>query len=95
MSETTKTESKAAKAKASKKAKVAKAPKAKREKVPAADLMTFAVRMPKTDSAAFHEAAGPGKASKYARLVLAAFANADDTAFRAALKEAKEARAQA
>jgi hypothetical protein len=89
----TKTETKAAKAtKTAKKAKAPKVEKPKREKIPAADLMTFAVRIPKSDSAAFHKAAGPGRASQVARRLLVAFANGDENAFRAAVKEANDAR---
>jgi hypothetical protein len=89
----TKTETKAAKAtKSTKKAKAPKAEKPKRETIPAADLMTFAVRIPKSDSAAFHKAAGPGKASQVARRLLVAFANGDEGEFRAVVKEANEVR---
>lgn len=96
---TKRTKKPAAKSKAAKPAgtknqeKVAKtkAPKPKREKVVKDDFVTFAVRLPKADAAAFHKAAGPAKGSHVARLLLVAFAKSDDTAFRAAVKEAREA----
>lgn len=90
------TKNKATKKKATPKTKADAAPetkaaKPKREKLPAAELMTFAVRLPKADSAKFHEAAGPGKASNVARRLLVAFANADESEFKAIVKDAREA----
>lgn len=72
----------------SKSQKTEKAPKAKREKVDQGDLMTFAVRLPKAESAAFHEAAGPGRASKVARALFAAFVAGDAAAFKSIVTEA-------
>jgi hypothetical protein len=86
---TTRSKKKSAKAQAAKKAAT---PKAKREKIPAENLMTFAVRLPKSDSAAFHAAAGAGRASKVARRLLVAFATEDEAAFRAVVEETRERR---
>ena len=69
--------------------KAARAPKPKAAKAPTGDLVTFAVRLPRTDAAAFHKAAGPAGGSKFARRIMNAFAQADESAFRAALKDAK------
>lgn len=49
------------------------------------DLCTFAIRIPKAESAAIHKAAGPGGATKWARAILAAAAKGDVEAVRAAL----------
>ena len=53
---------------------------------------TFALKMPVPEREAFHKAAGPAGASRFARVVLVAFANEDEGAFKAAIKEAREAR---
>ena len=53
---------------------------------------TFALKMPVPEREAFHKAAGPASASRFARTVLVAFANEDETAFKTAIKEAREAR---
>jgi hypothetical protein len=57
-----------------------KAPKA--PKVPAGDLMTFAIRLPKSESAAFHKKAGPGKASVTSRALISAYVAGDEKAFK-------------
>ncbi len=92
MSEQTQTKStkkKVAKAKAEKKAKAAPK-KAKREKEE--NLVVFAHRMTLQEREAFHVAAGPARASKVARQLAVAFTNEDEAAFRALVKEAREAR---
>lgn len=63
-----------------KKAGAPKAPKAKE-----ANLMTFAFRLTKDESAAIHKAAGPGKASEFARSILAAAAKGDVATIRGIL----------
>jgi hypothetical protein len=88
MSETKKTETKA-----TKKSKSSKVPKPKREKAPKEDLCVFALRMTGAERAKLHEAAGPGGATRLARAVLIAASNEDESAFKSAIKEAKEARA--
>ncbi len=77
--------------KASKKsAKPAKEPKSRKEKEAT---RTFAIRITNAELAAIHKAAGPRNATRFIRQVVAAFANEDEGAFRAALKDAREARA--
>ena len=53
---------------------------------------TFALKMPVAEREAFHKAAGPARASRFARAVLVAFATGDDAAFKAVVKEARESR---
>ena len=91
---------KSAKAKtAAPKTKPPKAAKSKREKKPKAPREsrdgwgTFALRLPVPERDAFHAAAGPSAASRFARTVLVAFANEDEVAFKAALAEARKLRA--
>jgi len=74
-----------------KKTKPAKEPKAK-EKAPKEDLVVFACRVAEAERKAFHEATGPSGASRFARKLMAVFAAEDEAAFRALLKEAREAR---
>ena len=84
----TATKKKAAK-KAAKKAKAT----AKRIRPAKEDgLVVFAHRMSLEEREAFHTAAGPAKASKVARALAVAFTNGDEAAFRALVKEAREAR---
>lgn len=54
---------------------------------------TFALKMPVPEREAFHKAAGPAGASRFARTVLVAFANEDEAAFKAALVESRKLRA--
>lgn len=54
---------------------------------------TFALKMPVPEREAFHKAAGPAGASRFARVVLVAFANEDEAAFKTALAEARKLRA--
>ena len=56
------------------------------------DLCTFAIRIPVAERDALHKAAGPGKATRFVRAIVAAFANEDEAAFRTALKEARQTR---
>jgi hypothetical protein len=91
-----KTQKKAAKAKAAAaKTKTPKAAKPKKEKAPRENRDgwgTFALRLPVPERDAIHKAAGPAGASRFARTVLVAFANEDETAFKAALAEARKLR---
>lgn len=88
MSETKKTETKATKkTKIEKKSTATKAPKAPKHEGP---LMTFAFRLPPTESALIHKAAGPRGASQFARAVLVAAANGDLDAIRTAIKAVAE-----
>lgn len=76
--------------------KAAKPPKEKKEKAPRESREgwgTFALKLPVPEREAFHTAAGKAGASRVARVVLSAFANADEAAFRAAIKDAREQRA--
>jgi len=80
----------------SKPAKAKKAePKLKKEKPPRESRDgwgTFALKMPVPEREAFHKAAGPAGASRFARTVLVAFANEDEAAFKTALSEARKLR---
>ena len=85
---------------AEKKTKSAKNPAAKKtaakpkpkKKAPAEDLVVFAFRLTEAERTAIHKTAGPARASRYVRSVAAAFANEDESAFRAVVKDAREAR---
>ena len=75
--------------------KAAKPAREKKEKAPRESREgwgTFALKMPVPEREAFHKAAGPAGASRFARLVLVAFSNEDEAGFKAAIKEAREAR---
>lgn len=85
-------EKKAKPAKLSKVKKAVKPEKKKHEPKPAEELCVFALRMSPAERDALHEMAGPARASRFARTVLAAAAQGDESAFKAAIKEAKEAR---
>ena len=76
------------KAKAASTAKAKKAAKPKTEK-PA---RVFAIRVTDDELAAIHKTAGPRNATRFVRAVAAAFAAEDEAAFRAVVKEAREAR---
>ena len=60
------------------------APKATRE-----DLCVFAFRLTEEERDAIHKAAGPAKASKFARTLLVAAARNDEAAVKAIMKAAK------
>jgi hypothetical protein len=76
-----------------KKAKPAKQAKEKRERKAKEELCVFALRLTPAERDDLHAMAGPARASRFARTVLAAAAQGDEGAFRAAIKEAREARA--
>ncbi len=65
----------------------AKKTEAKAEKKPKEELCVFAFRLTAEERVAIHNAAGPGKASKFARGLLVAAANKDEAAIKAILKE--------
>ena len=60
---------------------------AAKTKTPREELCVFAFRLTEAERNAIHEAAGPGKASKFARSLLVAAARKDDAAVRAIMKE--------
>ena len=64
----------------------------KKSAKPREDLVVFAFRLTEAERTKIHATAGPARASRFVRQVAAAFANEDERAFRAALKEAREAR---
>jgi hypothetical protein len=72
--------------------KAAKAAKPKKEKAPKEDLMTFAFRMSKAESAALHKAAGPANASRTMRALASAFVAEDRAAFETVVEDAKKLR---
>jgi len=53
---------------------------------------TFALRLPVAERDAFHKAAGPAGASRFARTVLVAFTNDDEAAFKNAIAESRKLR---
>ncbi len=70
--------------------------KAKKERAPKVDRSswkTFAFRWPASESAALHAASGSAGASRFARIVLNAFTNEDEGAFKNAIAEARKLRA--
>ncbi|MBU0741503.1 hypothetical protein KJ554_04015 [bacterium] len=79
MSKTTKKTTRARKPVAEKPAAKAKAPRE--------ELCVFAFRLTEDERNAIHAAAGPGKASKFARSLLVAAATKDEGAVRAIMKE--------
>ena len=56
-------------------------------KTPREDLCVFAFRLTEAERDAIHKAAGPAKASKFARTLLVAAATKDNAAVRAIMKE--------
>ncbi len=56
-------------------------------KAPREELCVFAFRLTEAERDAIHKAAGPAKASKFARNLLVAAATRDDAAVKAILKE--------
>ena len=85
-----KTTKKKATAKARKPAGAATAAKTTDEpksKAPREELCVFAFRLTEAERIDIHKAAGPGKASKFARNLLVAAARKDDAAVRAIMKE--------
>ena len=81
MSKTTKKTTRARKPVAEKPAAESKA------KVTREELCVFAFRLTEAERDAIHKAAGPAKASKFARNLLVAAATKDDAAVRAIMKE--------
>lgn len=79
MSKTTKKTTRARKPAAEKPAAETKAPRE--------ELCVFAFRLTEAERDAIHKAAGPAKASKFARNLLVAAANKDDAAVKAIMKE--------
>lgn len=65
------------------------APAEKAPKAPGEDLVVFAFRLTAEERDAIHRAAGPAKASKFARTLLVAAARNDEGAVRAILKSAQ------
>ena len=59
---------------------------APKEKAPREDLMVFAFRLTKEESALIHKAAGPGKASRFVRTLAVAVARNDEGAVKEILK---------
>ena len=78
--------------KRAKRTKATKASKPGKERVREEGLVVFAFRLKPEERDAIHKTAGPANASRFVRSVAAAFAAEDDGAFRAVVKEAKEAR---
>jgi len=94
MTEAKKSEAKTSETKTTKKPRVKKAtaatkepkaPKPKREKQP---LVVFAFRLTQAERDAIHKAAGPRNATQFVRRVAVAFAEGDESAFRAVVKDA-------
>jgi len=56
-------------------------------KAPREELCVFAFRLTEAERDAIHKAAGPAKASKFARSLLVAAARKDETAVKAIMKE--------
>ena len=83
---------------AARKTKTPNAAKPKPEKNPKAPREsregwgTFALKMPISERDALHAASGAAGASRFARIVLVAFANDDEAAFKVAIAEAKKLR---
>jgi len=69
--------------------KKTKAPRPKKEKEAN---RVFAIRVTDQELEAIHRAAGPRNATRFIRQVAAAFAAEDEGAFKAVVKEAREAR---
>lgn len=76
-----------AKKKAATKARKSGAKTAAKAKAPREDLCVFAFRLTAAERDAIHKAAGPAKASKFARSLLVAAARKDEAAVKAIMKE--------
>jgi outer membrane biosynthesis protein TonB len=79
-------------AKAPKPTKAAKQPKPKKAPKEPVPGRVFAIRVTDAELEAIHKASGPRNATRFIRSVAAAFANEDEGAFKAVLKEAREVR---
>ena len=55
-------------------------------------LVVFAFRLTEPERTAIHKTAGPRNATQFVRRVAVAFAHEDEAAFKAVLKDAREAR---
>ena len=86
MSKTTKKTTQAPQARPAK-ATRAVVPDEPKPKAPREELCVFAFRLTEAERDAIHKAAGPAKASKFARNLLVAAANKDEAAVRAIMKE--------
>jgi hypothetical protein len=62
---------------------------APKEKAPKENLCVFAFRLTEAERDAIHKAAGPAKASKFARTLLVAAAHNDEAAVKAIMKAAQ------
>ncbi len=71
----------------------AKAMEAKRRKEERASFVTFAFRLPKSESAALHKAAGPANASRVMRALAGAFVTGDRAVFEQIVEDAKKLQA--
>ncbi len=56
------------------------------------DRVVFAIRLTQAERDKIHATAGPRNATHFVRTVAAAFANEDEAAFKATLKEARKLR---
>ena len=72
--------------------KPANAAKPKRERFPKEDLMVFAFRLTKAESAALHKAAGPANASRAMRALAGAFVAEDRAVFESIIEDARKLR---
>ena len=71
------------KPKSEKTAKAAKEPKPKKEKAQQETLVVFAIRLSEADRTKIHDAAGPGKATRFVLGAALAAATGDEKAFAA------------
>ncbi len=70
----------------------AKKATSKKPTKPKQDLVVFAIRLTQAERDKIHATAGPRNATHFIRAVAAAFANEDEGAFKATLKEAHKLR---
>ncbi len=73
-------------------ARTANTANGKRKAAKKQELVVFALRMTLTERTKPHKTAGPRGATRLARAVLVAAANENESAFKAAVKAAREAR---
>ncbi len=69
-----------------KKASKPRATKGQAKKAPRENLCVFALRLKPEERTAIHKAAGPGKASRFARSILVAAARNDEAAVKEIMK---------
>ncbi len=72
------------------KAKAVKEPRPKKEKAPKELLVVFAFRLTEAQRDAIHNAAGPGKATKFVRSAALAAASGDRPSFEELLKSSQK-----